>query len=158
VSFENALAVAILTHHHPILVLEDESRTIGRLALPKRWHAAMQEAPLVILEASLPARVQHIVEEYVWEPLAAGLAAVTLEKRLTLALERIGKRLGGVRKREVGGLLKAGFQNGEHGLWVERLLSWYYDPMYDYQLSCKSDRTVFSGDAAAVEDYLLSRQ
>jgi tRNA 2-selenouridine synthase len=156
VSFENALAVAVLEHRAPALILEDESRTIGRLALPQQWHEAMQRAPLIILEAARDVRVAHIVDEYVWAPLAAGLAAVTLKARLDEALARIRKRLGGARLREVQALLEAGFQHGEHVPWVERLLSWYYDPMYDYQLARKQDRVVFSGERAAVEAFLES--
>jgi tRNA 2-selenouridine synthase len=73
-SFENSLACAFLRHSHRMLVLEDESRTIGRLALPANWHAQMQQAPLVLLEADVQQRVQHIAAEYVSDALAAGPA------------------------------------------------------------------------------------
>ncbi|MGE0622309.1 MAG: tRNA 2-selenouridine(34) synthase MnmH [Pseudomonadales bacterium] len=154
VAFENALAVAWLNHDAPTLILEDESRTIGRLAIPPTWHAAMQQAPLVILEADVDARVRHIAREYVWEPLAGGMAAVTLEHRLADALDRIRRRLGGLRHAEISGLLHRGFENGEHGPWIERLLGWYYDPMYDYQLEAKLERVVFRGTGEAVSRFL----
>lgn len=154
VGFENALAVAYLHHQSPCLILEDESRTIGRLAIPAAWHAAMQTAPLVILEAELEERVRHIAREYVWEPLASGMAAVTVRDRLMDALSRIGRRLGGARQREVASALTRGFGNGEHEPWIERLLTWYYDPMYDYQLQGKLDRVIHRGPAAATEAFL----
>lgn len=154
VSFENALAVEWLNHDAPTLVLEDESRTIGRLAVPPAWHAAMQQAPLVILEADLDARARHIAREYVWEPLARGMAAVTLHDRLADALGRIRSRLGGLRYAEISTLLDHAFDNGEHGPWIERLLGWYYDPMYDYQLETKLERVVFRGEAEAVRRFL----
>ncbi len=44
-----------------------------------------------------------------------------------------------------------------HQLWIEALLSGYYDPMYDYQLANKQARIVFSGDRDAVRDYLHGR-
>ena len=42
IAFENALAIATLKHRGSRLIVEDESRTIGRLALPQLWHARMQ--------------------------------------------------------------------------------------------------------------------
>lgn len=155
VSFENALAVAWLNHDAHALILEDESRTIGRLAIPPTWHAAMQQAPLVILDADLDTRVRHIAREYVWEPLARGMAAVTLHDRLADALGRIRRRLGGLRHAEIATLLTRAFGNGEHAPWIERLLGWYYDPMYDYQLEAKRERVVFRGESEAVTGFLL---
>ena len=158
VSFENALAVAWLNHSHPFLLLEDESRTIGRLALPERWHGAMQRAPLVILESGMADRVAHIAAEYVAEPLAAGLGEEMLAERLGSALDRIRRRLGGVRHKAVQTLMEAGFRTGDHTAWIERLLTWYYDPMYDYQLEKKSDRVIFRGEAGSVIGFLESHQ
>lgn len=154
VSFENAVAVTWLNHDAGALVLEDESRTIGRLAIPPAWYEAMQRAPLVILEADMDARVRHITREYVWEPLSRGMAAATLERRLTEALDRIRRRLGGLRHAEIAALLRRAFDTGEHGPWIERLLGWYYDPMYDYQLRAKLDRVVFRGSIETVGPYL----
>jgi tRNA 2-selenouridine synthase len=156
VTFECALAVAYLGHDHPWLVLEDESRTIGRLGIPAAWHEAMQQAPLVILEADLEIRSHRICQEYVFEPLARGVAASTLLVRMRSALDRIARRLGGLRTKEVEQLLERGFANGDHQPWVERLLDWYYDPMYDYQLEGKKERVIFRGNMADTEVYLHS--
>jgi tRNA 2-selenouridine synthase len=158
VSFENALAVEYLNHNHPFLLLEDESRTIGRLAVPPAWHAEMQKAPLIILEAELESRAAHIAEEYVAEPLAAGLSEVDLAERLQGNLDRIQRRLGGLRHRQVSEQLANGFRTGDHNPWIQSLLSWYYDPMYDYQLEKKEGRIIFRGDRPAVRDFLDSYQ
>jgi len=147
VDFENALAVRYLRHEHTLLVLEDESRTIGRLALPASWHDAMQHAALAILETPLEQRVRNIREEYVAGPLAEGTEPAVLEQQLEQALARIRRRLGGQRHDEVRAALADGFTSGRHELWIGLLLSWYYDPMYDYQLEQKRDRVVASGDA-----------
>ena len=158
IAFENALAIDYLHRHlrggAKALLLEDESRTIGRLAVPKSWHDAMQQAPLAILELDLSDRANNICREYVWQPLAAGVAATTLAGHYQAALNRISKRLGGVRTREVAAMLAAGFEHGDHGPWIERLLEWYYDPMYDYQLSKKLDRVQFRGGSAAMLAFL----
>lgn len=154
VDFENALAVAWLNHDHPYLLLEDESRTIGRLALPPAWHAHMQTAPLVILEADLESRAAHIAAEYVDEPLTLGMQEAELIERLQGALDRIQRRLGGLRHRQVSERLAEGFRSGDHGAWIQSLLRWYYDPMYDYQLEKKASRIIFRGDRQAVSEFL----
>ena len=158
VDFENALAADWLNHQHPYLLLEDESRTIGRLAVPPAWHEAMQNAPVVILEADLASRAAHIAEEYVSEPLAQGMPEAELAERLQSSLDRIQRRLGGLRHKQVGEQLAHGFQTGEHQAWIESLLSWYYDPMYDYQLEKKQRRILFRGDRLAVTEFLEGYQ
>ena len=156
VSFENSLAVAYLQLRSERVLLEDESRTIGRLALPASWHQRMQQAPLLVLERSLGERAAIIRQEYVDEPLAAGTPASDLHERYRGALDRIRKRLGGARHSEVAQALSRGFETGAHERWIEQLLSWYYDPMYDYQLEQKQDRIMARGDADEVRAYLAN--
>jgi tRNA 2-selenouridine synthase len=155
VSFENALAVAFLRHRGPTLVLEDESRTIGRLALPEAWHAHMQTVPLALLEVPMAERVRNIEREYVAEPLAHGVPAEALQQRYADALGRIERRLGGARRQAVQAELERAFAAGSgHGAWIERLLEWYYDPMYDYQLERKRSRVAVRGAPAEIEAFL----
>jgi tRNA 2-selenouridine synthase len=156
VSFENSLAVAFLQLGSERLLLEDESRTIGRLALPAGWHQKMQEAPLVVLESPMADRCANIRREYVDEPLAGGTPAQDLQTRYGAALDRIRKRLGGARHSDVAHSLARGFETGEHERWIEQLLSWYYDPMYDYQLEQKQQRIMARGDAESVREFLNS--
>ena len=157
ITFENALAIAYLKHNGPTLVLEDESRTIGRLALPSAWFERMRATPLVLIEATIETRASNIRAEYVDEPLADGTPPEELRDRLTNSLDRIRKRLGGDRHRKIGRALNEGFRTGAHEGWIELLLKWYYDPMYDYQLATKRGRVVFKGRTAAVTEYLESR-
>lgn len=154
VDFENMLAQAFLRHEPEVLLLEDESRTIGRLAIPQSWHEKMQRAGLLILEADLEARSNNIRREYVDEALAAGVSAEALYQRFDAALDRIARRLGGARHKAVKAELRRSFEHGDHSGWIEQLLVWYYDPMYDYQLSRKQDRVLISGDADTLLEYL----
>ncbi len=154
IAFENALAVAYLKHDAPTLVLEDESRTIGRLALPAPWFERMGAAPLVLLEATTEQRVGNIRSEYVEEPIAGGIPPAQLHDRLAGSLDRIRKRLGGDRHQKIRAALDEGFRNDAHEAWIGLLLEWYYDPMYDYQLRSKRKRIVFQGGTAAVAHYL----
>jgi len=154
IDFENQLALALLQHEHDLLVLEDESRTIGRISVPPAWHAQMQRSGLMILEADLASRCANIAREYVTEPLAAGIAEDDLQRRFSEALKRISRRLGGDRHKAISAQLQHAFVTGDHHPWIESLLSWYYDPMYDYQLSKKQDRVLISGDQETLLAFL----
>ncbi len=149
ISFENAVAAALLSadQNRPIVV-EDESRTIGRLSVPGVLFESMQRAPLVILELSLERRVANIYNEYVVNGIPSSF---------TNALGRIHKRLGGARYDEILKLMEDGFharKKEPHSRWIELLLTNYYDPMYDYQLEQKKARVIFRGPADDVGEYL----
>jgi len=161
VAFENALAVALM-RRQPCqhILLEDESRTIGRIGLPESLFAAMQRAPLVVLEASRDERARHILAEYVLTPLASGVEANALAEQYVAAVDRIARRLGGTRHAEVRATVVEAFAGRDcahHLRWIERLLEWYYDPMYDYQLGRKAHRIVARGDRVTVSRALRDR-
>ena len=164
ISFENALAVELLrrdlrkgSHHGPgstPIVVEDESRTIGRLAIPESVYTDMQAAPIVLVESDQPTRIENIYREYVVEADDPGHLRETLET----SLDNIRRRLGGARHREVRDRMAHAFDgedSGSHRAWIGMLLEWYYDPMYDYQIGKKMHRIVFRGDADAVRHYLM---
>lgn len=168
--FENALAVRLLQLQHmgpgPIVV-EDESRNIGRLSLPEALIDNLAKAPLLLVELSLEERVEITLEDYIVAGLAEREACqgeegfAVFAAWLRDAMHRIRKRLGGVRHRELTALLEdaLGIQaaTGDpaaHRHWITALLADYYDPMYDYQLRAKADRIIFRGEPAAVMDFL----
>ncbi len=153
-TFENHLACELLRHRGQSIVLEDESRTIGRLALPEAVHAAMQRAPVVLLDIPFEQRVANIRREYVDEPLHEGREQAALQGQYRAAVTRIERRLGGARCRDVVAALDRGFTSGSHEGWITRLLEWYYDPMYDYQLTKKQARIRHTGDTPAVRRFL----
>ena len=148
-AFENALAVELLKLPlDETIVLEDESRTIGRLAIPERLFEAMQHAPIAIIEADDDDRARNIYREYVLE-------AERPRSHLGASLARIERRLGGVRYAEIKALMDQAFDAGRttwplHRRWIVRLLNDYYDPMYDYQLAGKADRVRMRGSAAEI--------
>ena len=99
-------------------VLEDESRLIGRCALPLNLYEAMCRAPLVVVEVPQEARAEQIRTDYVQDlwlrylefhgpdagwPLFAGY--------LTDAMARLKRRLGDKDYRELDGLLQAALGN-----------------------------------------------
>lgn len=161
-TFENTLAVQYLKHQTESLIVEDESRTIGRIGLPLAWHAQMQQAPIALVEASFEERVEHIHQEYVVQALIeyddAGLSSSQLQASYENAVERIKRRLGGVRLVELTHKIQQAF-NGhcDHRDWIGYLLREYYDPMYQFQLQRKEDRIRFRGSHSEVLAFLQER-
>ena len=163
VTFECALASAYLNLPGEHLIVEDESRTIGRIGLPHAWHEQMQQAPIALVEASFEERVEHIHKEYVAEALAehrhAGLTPTDLLARYEEALLRIKRRLGGVRLADLTLRLQQAFAGKtDHRDWISYLLREYYDPMYDFQLQRKAARIRFRGCNADVTAFLHSKR
>lgn len=172
IDFENALAIAFLRQQHARpkqrILLEDESKLIGRCAIPLQLRERMAEAPIVIVTATLEQRVGHTFSNYIlhklqeWqqtEGTEAGFTAFSAD--LSDSLQHIQKRLGGVLYQQVAALLQqalAEHQRGDNSLhrqWIRLILSEYYDPMYAYQLLHREEAVEFSGSAAEVREYLI---
>ncbi len=157
IGFENAIAVALLRHHHRTpeqpLFVEDEGKLIGRLRLPAALEAAMARAPVWQLECAPQARLRRILDDYVLANRAQ-MSAPAFAEFVLGNLDRIRRRLGGVRHAQVRQSWVAalailentgsadGFSDG-----INTLLREYYDPMYDYQLRQRGRDVLVTGDA-----------
>lgn len=173
IDVENRLAIALLKlrlSNKTGFVLEDEGGNIGSRYLPDNIHQLMKQSPVVVLEAPQEERLAIVFHEYVEEALAEHQAAFgenegfeSWANYLTSAMARIQRRLGGLRFKEIDGLLRFALQQHRdnnntrpHEEWIRALLFEYYDPMYDYQLSGKTERIVFRGNKHAVKDFLAT--
>jgi len=171
IDFENKLAIALLRQKHKKpehkILLEDESMLIGRCAIPESLRTRMAEAPLIIVQSSLEERVEHSFRNYILRKLEEWQQASGKEDGftafaddLTQSLYKIRKRLGGVRYQQLSDLLQQALSehrqgdNSLHREWIRILLSDYYDPMYEYQLTQKNGPVEFRGTAAEIQDYL----
>lgn len=165
IDFENSIGVALLQarlNQTDTVFMEDEGRLIGRVHLPGPVQAKLQTAPLLLLEASLEDRVEHIFQEYIldqWQEYQSqfnSTAAEHFASYLLTAIDAIKKRLGSelhnrLRKEMKHALaqqLKGEFS--DHRGWIEALLRHYYDPMYNYQIEKKAHRIVQRGDKQAL--------
>lgn len=169
IAFENAVAVELMkqANRSGPVVLEDEARAIGAVHLPPPLHAQMAQSPLVIVDDPLPRRVQRVLNDYViaerqmWIDRHGEVEGTRLHaEQLRASLDRIRKRLGGVRYTELGKLMDQAFERDDpeiHRQWITKLVRDYYDPMYAYQLSRNKRQVVFSGDFGEVADYLSTR-
>lgn len=170
IDFENRLAVAMLKAHHHVgapIYLEDESRLVGRCALPESLRNRMATAPLMVLDQPIEERVNIIREDYV-DQMAADYAErdgaeagwLNFRDYLLSALDRIHKRLGGERHARLRQMMENALdiqhRSGDataHHEWIQTLLRDYYDPMYDYQLNQKKGRVVVQGGPEAIIEW-----
>lgn len=168
INFENQIAKRLLQlQSSQQLILEDESRLIGRCALPDNLRAQMQQSKVYLLEDTFENRVERILQDYV----------INMEKQfnqqygddgfnqfsayLNTAFNGIKRRLGLERHKALvttlnEALLKQSSQNDADGhiTWIEVLLKEYYDPIYEYQLAKKQQRIISSGDKEALFEQL----
>ncbi len=171
IDFENRLAYALIqfsAETHPYLAFEDEGRNIGRLYLPQPIFEGLYEgAELLILETPLDERVDITLDEYVVQAQARWLEhdpVNGLEKwraDILDSMHRIQRRLGGERHRRLLEMFASAWdeqqrtgQPDAHREWVAFLLTDYYDPMYDYQLSRKPQPVAHRGEAEALLSFL----
>ncbi|MFO7809157.1 tRNA 2-selenouridine(34) synthase MnmH [Guyparkeria sp.] len=177
IDFENQIAIDLLRLRHrapdePILV-EDEGKMVGARLVPPTLFERMHLSPLVVIERPLEERVEQSLKDYIFD-LEAGYrlvlatdangASARVREHILGAIDRVAKRLGGVRHAKVRGMAEEALdawygQDDVQGLrdLIRVMLVEYYDPMYDYQLANKCDRIVFSGPPEAVAEELASR-
>ena len=171
IDFENALSIALLKQRDAAMtrpvVVEDESHLIGRIVLPDILLAAMQQAPIALIETGLELRVEHTYANYILHKLQEWQSHAGAEEgfrlfagELLASLSGLKRRLGGWRHQQLQALMQSAIDahlGGNplgHKQWIRVMLQEYYDPMYAYQLERKADRVVFKGSYGQVLDYL----
>lgn len=156
-NFENILTLDYLNHKYEKLILEDESRTIGRAGLPGFWYQKMQSSKLVILEVDDDKRAENIYYEYVYDELNNGVNEDILLEKYLGSLNNIKRRLGNVVYNNIKDLMKSAFHQNEkeiHKEWILTLLTSYYDKMYSYKLDMRKDFIVHKGEIESCRDYI----
>ncbi len=168
IAFENALAIEFIHKKNNLfLILEDESSNIGRVYLSTNLKNKILQSDLVILSASLEERIQLSLNTYVVDMLESFRKNNKIDgfKQFSnywnSSLSKVQKRLGGLRYKLLSEMLENALAKHQKYADVDlyiplikALLTDYYDPMYDYQISNKKDRIVFQGDLKAVIDFL----
>ncbi len=162
IDFENTISINMLKlrHQHQLPVfMEDEGRLIGNLALPHEMLKAMTEQyPIAILHTPMEERVKIGVQDYItdlyphYQEAHGEMAHEIFSEKILFNLSRIQKRLGGeLYKRlneQLSQALSALAQGDESGFSepIGTLLTQYYDPMYDYQLSKRKGRILIQAE------------
>lgn len=161
IDFENGLGIALLKlplGEPEHILLEDESRAIGSLSIPKEFHDKMGESPIAMLEESLAARVETIYTDYIhsnFKDFASRdreSAQRNFSEFLLGSLARIQRRLGGQKYSQLRATMEQALEHSDaaeaealHRQWIEALLTDYYDPMYEYQMNKKLSRVIYRG-------------
>ena len=173
IDFENTLAYKLIQFHEKKfhkLILEHESHNIGRAFIPQPIYHNFMQGELVLLQTPLDVRVEITYNEYVVSAIHEYQESFA-EKGLELwagnvkkGLKRIEKRLGSQRYHELATLFEYAYAKHEtsqaKGLykeWITKLLTLYYDPMYDYQIQKSSMPIAFKGEEKAVVDFLKNQ-
>ncbi|MBY5923514.1 tRNA 2-selenouridine(34) synthase MnmH [Ferrimonas balearica] len=173
IDFENQLAIALMRHQeagHRQLLLEDESRLIGRESIPLPLFESMTQAPRVMLEVDNDARIAQITKDYVtimaqdYLALDPETGFAQFEAYLLGSLDRIRRRLGGALHQDLRDRMCQALaeqqRSGEvesHRGWISMMLTHYYDPMYRYQLEKQTAPVLFQGPPQAVHQFLDER-
>ncbi len=161
IDFENRLGISLLKlpfQRAQHIFLEDESRAIGSLSIPKTFHDKMNASPLAMLEVSLQDRVETIYRDYIYSNYQDFLnsepnkASADFSDFLLGSLLRIQKRLGTEKYQQLKSIMENALQQVDeqeaaalHRRWIECLLQDYYDPMYEYQMNKKLNRVIYRG-------------
>ena len=125
------------------IIVEGESKRIGKVTLPGDLYEVMQASVKVWCEASLETRVARLTAEY-------GLPAY--RDGMVQALERIRKRLGGETYAAIAGHL----ERWEMEPFMADLVRHYYDKVYYKTREWQQDLTLSMEDYAAAEAQLTA--
>lgn len=174
INFENNLAYEIIRHaskNYKYMLLEDESRNIGRSYIPKELHEYFKSGSLILLKVDFDERLDNIFKEYViqsqieYQKSTSNDAGLDVwAKEIRNSLSKIKKRLGGEFYHKIlssfekaNELQKTVGETCLHKNWVEMLLKEYYDPMYKYQIEKKHEKIIFTGTKDEVTEYLKEK-
>lgn len=164
-NFENQMAYDLiwtensLLHPEQSILVEDESRLVGTCAIPNSYFELMRSSPLVIIDESLEVRTEKTYQEYI---LGAGPHWDLVFEKLRHATFRISKKLGGLRAqeilREIENSAREFALSGsleKNKVWIQKLLEWYYDPMYLGSLQQRNPKIIFRGTFEEIKKYLI---
>ncbi len=171
IDFENRLAFDMIKHDakgYKHLIVEDESRNVGRCFINRELFDYFRSGSMVILDATFEERIKNTLDEYVIDSQKSHIQHFGEAEGLSIwfdyiegSMSRVKKRLGGDRFNEVFEAFKGNYHSqlttgkyDAHEEWIAMFLRDYYDPMYEYQMEKSTRPIAFKGNAEEVIDYL----
>ena len=161
INFENRIASRLLEIGFETankIFLEDESKAIGSLSVPSLLIHEMKISPIALIEETIESRITTILDDYItsnyreFEVFSPEQGSRLFSEFLLTSLSRIRRRLGEENYSEIKALMDQALAMEEtvkereiHWVWIKKLLTNCYDPMYEYQIAKKSARIVFRG-------------
>ncbi len=170
INFENQLAVEILKlspkDRDRYVLLEDESRMIGHRHIPEGFFTKMRESQVIVLNEPLENRIENIYFDYITSKLQDMKSTDKISSVLGAyknSVNKIKTKLGGLRAQELLQDLAAceadyleNFGLDKNKIWIEKLLVWYYDPMYTGSLHKRNPVICHQGSKAEIKAYFQS--
>jgi tRNA 2-selenouridine synthase len=165
-TFENRLFLALYRAQLwrlPEVLVEDESKAIGRVLLASDIKQRINQSPVVVVEVSLDERALHIARHYVLEPMRAGSPAREHLDFLRSAVIRISNRLGGLLTSGIIEALEDAFRDplameaDRHLPWIRELLVHYYDKLYLSGLKSLNRPVLFRGNYEECRQWIRNR-
>lgn len=149
ITFENSFALDLLNLEDRRIIIEDESATLGKIVIPRRFFTHLRQSPLIVLEVPLEKRIENTFDSYV---------RGNSEDFFLTSLEKIKKSLGGVNYQKIQGEMKEAFSKGlefsHHEGWIRSLLVDYYDPIYQRDIARQGPLVLKRGSGEELLDYL----
>ena len=166
INFENTLSAALLKNRlntkNNLILLEDESRLIGKNIIPEILFNKMRESSVIWIEADLSERVDNIYKDYISN---SDFDPFTFFAGFKKSVKSIEKKLGGVRSQEIASLLfesEAEFATSGrlegNKQWIEKLLVYYYDPLYLGSIERRQAKVAFKGSFKECREFIAELQ
>ena len=130
--FESAIYEEIINigERDPIF-LESESSKIGNLLIPPGIWQSMKRSPTILIDNTLENRVNYILENYdpdfLLEEELPKLISIIERKRTNINVEELNQLIARKNWRSL----------------VSRLITDYYDPLYNHSITRRLDQTIF---------------
>ncbi len=168
INFENLLSVQMLKVHakaspEAMILIEDESRMIGQRHVPEKLFDQMRASKVIWIDDPVSIRVERILKEYVEIPLQQQDRELVFQ-RFFSAIQAIHKKLGGLRTSEILKDIEEAkaqyFRDGDlqaNRIWIEKLLNYYYDPLYFKSLDRRQVQTRFRGRFEECQQFVASQ-
>lgn len=161
--FENRLALAFAQEaisKTPILV-EDESRMIGSIAQPEAFFENLRKSSVFLLEEPFETRIENTYHEYIVDCSNDP----KLFSNLKESIMKIQKKLGGQRAQELledlnraETIFMETTDLSANKVWIEKILSWYYDPLYEKSFQQRKPQVQFRGSRKEIFEFIKKGQ
>lgn len=133
--FETLLFQAISGIKENYVIVEGESKKIGRLHIPERFFKGMLEGIHYLISGSIEARVERLIIEY-------GGTIKEHREETRKALVYLTVRLGHQKVK----ILEEYLDSNSLDLFLKELLNEYYDPLYEKNRAVKEYTAYFNSD------------
>lgn len=165
--FENALACEVIKLENRganYVLLECESKGIGRVNIPNTFFEYMHSGIDVFLTCPINERVEFTYNSYIIDDIAAHIEKYGEVEGLHIwadairfRMSKLKKKLGNSGVEYVLSLFENALNTGDlplHKIWIKFLLENYYDPLYTKSIEKSKPEYRFSAPATELLKYL----